>query len=65
MAIYEAWSSNGVEFITPPIDSGGDEMRCYVRDPDDRIIEVGQHTGMPKYLPIDLRSGSRRVSNAS
>ena len=40
-AVYEAWSGKGVEFITPPIDNGGYEMRCYVRDPDGRIIESG------------------------
>jgi catechol 2,3-dioxygenase-like lactoylglutathione lyase family enzyme len=52
-AVYEAWSGKGVEFITPPIDNGGYEMRCYVRDPDGRIIEVGQHTGMLKYFGIE------------
>ena len=45
-AIYSEWSGRGVEFITPPMDNGGFEMRCYVRDPDGRIIEVGQATGM-------------------
>ena len=45
-AVYEEWSARGVPFITPPIDNGGYEMRCYIRDPDGRIIEVGQHTGM-------------------
>ena len=45
-ATYREWSGRGVEFITPPIDNHGYELRCYVRDPDGRIIEVGQHTGM-------------------
>lgn len=45
-ATYEEWSGRGVEFITPPLDNHGYEMRCYIRDPDGRIIEVGQHTGM-------------------
>ena len=45
-AVYEEWSARGVPFITPPIDNGGYEMRYYIRDPDGRIIEVGQHTGM-------------------
>ncbi len=44
--VYRDWSARGVEFITPPRDNHGYEMRCYVRDPDGRIIEVGQHTGM-------------------
>ena len=49
-AAYREWSSRGVEFITPPLDNHGYEMRCYARDPDGRIIEVGQHTGMLEYF---------------
>ena len=45
-SVYREWSDRGVEFITPPLDNHGYEMRCYIRDPDGRIIEVGQHTGM-------------------
>jgi catechol 2,3-dioxygenase-like lactoylglutathione lyase family enzyme len=45
-AIHREWSQRGVEFITPPLDNQGFEIRCYIRDPDGRIIEVGQHTGM-------------------
>ncbi len=45
-AVYEEWSRRGVQFITPPLDNRGYEMRCYIRDPDGRIIEVGEHTGM-------------------
>jgi len=40
-AMYEQWTSRGAEFLTPPIDRGV-EMRCYMRDPDGRLIEVGQ-----------------------
>ena len=40
-AIYEQWSARGAEFLTPPIDRGV-EIRCYLRDPDRRLIEVGQ-----------------------
>jgi len=40
-ACYEAWRSRGAEFITPPIPKYG-ETRCYIRDPDGYIIEVGQ-----------------------
>ena len=43
--IYEEWSAKGAEFLTPPIDRGP-EIRCYVRDPDGHIIEVGQATGV-------------------
>ena len=40
-ACYELWRSRGAEFITEPKDKHG-ETRCYVRDPDGYIIEVGQ-----------------------
>jgi glyoxalase/bleomycin resistance protein/dioxygenase superfamily protein len=44
-ACYDDWSSKGAEFITPPMDRGA-EIRCYMRDPDGYMIEVGQSTGM-------------------
>ena len=40
-ACYELWKSRGAEFITEPIPKYG-ETRCYIRDPDGYIIEVGQ-----------------------
>jgi len=40
-ACYELWRSRGAEFITEPIPKYG-ETRCYIRDPDGYIIEVGQ-----------------------
>lgn len=40
-AAYKLWSSRGAKFLTPPIDHGG-EIRCYMRDPDGHLIEVGQ-----------------------
>ncbi len=40
---YELWKSRGAEFITEPIPKHG-ETRCYIRDPDGYIIEVGQST---------------------
>jgi catechol 2,3-dioxygenase-like lactoylglutathione lyase family enzyme len=40
---YEEWSSKGAEFLTPPQDRGA-EIRCYMRDPDGHLIEVGQST---------------------
>ena len=57
-ACYEQWSSKGAEFITPPIDRGA-EIRCYMRDPDGYMIEVGQATGLlegrlAKKRPQDL-----------
>ncbi len=41
-ACYELWKSRGAEFITEPKDKYG-ETRCYIRDPDGYIIEVGQN----------------------
>jgi len=40
-AAYQEWSSKGAEFITPPTDRER-EFRCYMRDPDGHLIEVGQ-----------------------
>ena len=40
-ACYQLWKSRGAEFITEPKDKYG-ETRCYIRDPDGYIIEVGQ-----------------------
>jgi catechol 2,3-dioxygenase-like lactoylglutathione lyase family enzyme len=44
-ACYESWKSRGAEFITKPIPKYG-ETRCYIRDPDGYIIEVGQSTDL-------------------
>jgi predicted enzyme related to lactoylglutathione lyase len=44
-ACYKLWKSRGAEFITEPIPKYG-ETRCYIRDPDGYIIEVGQSTGL-------------------
>jgi catechol 2,3-dioxygenase-like lactoylglutathione lyase family enzyme len=40
-ACYELWRSRGATFLTAPKDKYG-ETRCYIRDPDGYIIEVGQ-----------------------
>jgi catechol 2,3-dioxygenase-like lactoylglutathione lyase family enzyme len=40
-AIYDEWRSRGARFLAPPVDHGG-EIRCYLRDPDGHLIEVGQ-----------------------
>jgi catechol 2,3-dioxygenase-like lactoylglutathione lyase family enzyme len=40
-AVYAEWSARGAEFLTPPQDRGS-EIRCYIRDPDGHLIEVGQ-----------------------
>ena len=42
-AVYTQWSARGAEFLTPPIQHQT-ELRCYMRDPDGHLIEVGQTT---------------------
>jgi hypothetical protein len=44
-ACYELWKRRGAEFITEPKEKY-DEIRCYIRDPDGYIIEVGQSTDL-------------------
>lgn len=44
--VYEEWSARGAEFLTPP-QQREFEIRCYMRDPDGHLIEVGQRTAMP------------------
>jgi hypothetical protein len=45
---YVQWKSRGAEFITEPLSKYG-EWRCYIRDPDGYIIEVGQSKPEFKY----------------
>ena len=57
-ACYRDWKAKGAEFVTEPIDRGA-EVRCYMRDPDGYLIEVGQSTGLlegkfAKKRPEDL-----------
>jgi catechol 2,3-dioxygenase-like lactoylglutathione lyase family enzyme len=42
-AIYSDWTARGAVFLTPPVNRGV-EVRCYLRDPDGHLIEVGQLT---------------------
>jgi catechol 2,3-dioxygenase-like lactoylglutathione lyase family enzyme len=44
-AVYDQWSARGAQFLTPPTDRGR-ELRCYIRDPDGHLIEVGQTIGL-------------------
>ena len=48
---YDLWSSRGAKFITEP-KVHATELRCYMRDPDGYLIEVGQTTITPG--PLDL-----------
>jgi catechol 2,3-dioxygenase-like lactoylglutathione lyase family enzyme len=40
-AAYAEWSARGAQFLTAPKEHKY-EIRCYIRDPDGYIIEVGQ-----------------------
>jgi catechol 2,3-dioxygenase-like lactoylglutathione lyase family enzyme len=40
---YSEWRALGAEFLTPP-KQHETEIRCYIRDPDGYLIEVGQTT---------------------
>jgi catechol 2,3-dioxygenase-like lactoylglutathione lyase family enzyme len=42
-AMYAEWSARGANFLTPP-KRHQYEIRCYIRDPDGHLIEVGQTT---------------------
>lgn len=44
-AFHAAATAHGAEFLTEPLDRKA-EIRCYMRDPDGYLIEVGQATGM-------------------
>jgi len=48
---YERWRSRGATFITEP-KVHATELRCYMRDPDGYLIEVGQTTVTAG--PLDL-----------
>jgi catechol 2,3-dioxygenase-like lactoylglutathione lyase family enzyme len=48
---YDVWRSRGAKFITEP-KVHATEMRCYIRDPDEYLIEVGQTTITPS--PLEL-----------
>ena len=48
---FDLWSSRGAKFITEP-KVHPTELRCYMRDPDGYLIEVGQTTMTTG--PLDL-----------
>jgi catechol 2,3-dioxygenase-like lactoylglutathione lyase family enzyme len=43
-ACYNEWRAKGARFLTEPLDNHGSELRCYMRDPDGYLIEVGQYS---------------------
>jgi catechol 2,3-dioxygenase-like lactoylglutathione lyase family enzyme len=44
-AFYAEAGAKGAHFLTPPQDRKS-ELRCYLRDPDGYLIEIGQTTGL-------------------
>lgn len=44
-AFHAQATAKGAQFLTEPLDRKA-ELRCYLRDPDGYLIEVGQATGM-------------------
>lgn len=44
-AFYAHAVAQGAQFLTEPVDRTS-ELRCYLRDPDGYLIEVGQSTGL-------------------
>ncbi|MFD3582866.1 VOC family protein [Streptomyces sp. NPDC058683] len=53
MAAFHADAvAKGAHFLTEPLDRGS-ELRCYLRDPDGYLIEVGQSTGLLRGLHAD------------
>jgi catechol 2,3-dioxygenase-like lactoylglutathione lyase family enzyme len=60
-AVYAEWSARGAQFLTPPKQHQY-EKRCYIRDPDGHLIEVGQTTDpdgdwSPAHWPPSTRAG--------
>jgi len=47
---YDEWSARGAVFLTPP-KQHETEIRCYMRDPDGYLIEVGQTTTSRGWRP--------------
>lgn len=43
-AAYSELEARGAEFLSPPVDRGG-EIRCFLRDPDGHLIELSEVTG--------------------
>lgn len=56
---YELWRSRGAHFITEP-KIHQTEKRCYMRDPDGYLIEVGQTTITLRRLSYIVEPSSER-----
>jgi len=56
-AFYSDAKSKGAQFLTEPLDRKA-EIRCYLRDPDGYLIEIGQASGMLRGIYADRDAGS-------
>ena len=56
--MYAEWSGRGAEFLTEPKQHQY-EIRCYIRDPDGHLIEVGQTTDLEgDWAPVQWPSST-------
>lgn len=51
-AFHADAKTKGAQFLTEPLDRKA-EIRCYIRDPDGYLIEIGQATGMLRGVYAD------------
>jgi hypothetical protein len=57
-AVYAEWSARGAHFLTAPKQHQY-EIRCYIRDPDGYLTEVGQTTDLEgDWSPAHWPSGA-------
>lgn len=56
-SFYAEAVAKGAHFLTEPLDRVA-ELRCYLRDPDGYLIEVGQSTGLLHGRLADPPAGS-------
>ena len=62
-SVYAEWSARGADFLTAPKHHQF-EIRCYIRDPDGHLIEVGQTTDPEgDWVPAQWPSNASRAGN--
>lgn len=59
---YKKWSAKGAHFLTEPMDNHGHEWRCYMRDPDGYLIEVGEYsqTSLDNFNEFESRTKKKK-----
>jgi catechol 2,3-dioxygenase-like lactoylglutathione lyase family enzyme len=63
-AVYAEWSARGANFLTPPIQHEY-EIRCYIRDPDGHLIEVGQTTDFEADWSLERWAPGSKVAGSA